>query len=75
MGFNSGFKGLTENENATSFQVILTLGSKFTVAVTEGDASTVLPQTPACLLSLTPKTGSSVVITVAVILTSTHTMS
>ena len=66
---------LTKNEKATFSLVILSPDSKFTVAVTGGDASTVLPPIPACLLTLTPKLGSSVVTTVAVILTSTQTKS
>jgi hypothetical protein len=67
---------LTKNYyKATSFQVILTLGSKFTVAVTKGDASTVIALTAACLLPLTPKAGKYWVTTVAVILTSTHAIS
>jgi hypothetical protein len=48
---------LTKNEKATSFQVILILGSKFTVAVTVGDASSVFPPIPACFLTLTSKAG------------------
>jgi hypothetical protein len=48
---------LTQNGKSTSFQVILSLGSKFIIAVTEGDASTMLFLIPAWLLTLTPKTG------------------
>jgi len=48
---------LNKNEKAYFFLVILSHGSKFTVAVAECDASTVLPLISACILTLTPKAG------------------